>query len=189
MRKIIALVVVVGAVAAQLALAHAATEVARFPANNRFANAVSTAPDGTTTGVFVSREIGQPGGPIDRVAVIISRPDGAFTFLAGVLPQGAFQYAARSASLDVDLHAITLDPSSIGEIPANGVISIDWDATDVQHTAGNTVFNFGNVHVVIAGTRTDVVADVTGTVFGAPLVAPSGNMSSVTQSVIIVTRD
>jgi hypothetical protein len=189
MRKLFGLVVVVAVVVGSLALAHAATEVMRFPANNRFTAAFSTAPDGTSTGVFVTREIGQSGGPIDRITVITSSPDGTFSILSGVLPQGAFHYSVSSASVDIDLHSITLDPSSIGEVPANGVVSVDWEATDVQRTAGNSVFDFDNVHVVIAGTRTDVVADVTGTVFGAPLFEPGGNMSSVTQSVVVVTRD
>jgi hypothetical protein len=169
-------------------MAQAATEVAHFPANNRFASANSTAPDGTSTGVFVSREIGKPGGPVDTVSVIISRPDGSFTFAMGVLPQGAFHYTAQSASLDVDLNAITLD-TLIGEIPANGVVSVDWDGTSTTRTAGNSVQEFGNVRVIFAGVRTAVVADVTGTVFGAPLVDPIGDLLALSQQVTVITRN
>jgi len=188
MRKIVGLIVVLGAVVAQLAMARAATEVAHFPANNRFATAISNAPDGTSTGVFVTREIGQPGGPVDTVAVIISRPDGSFTLAIGVLPQGAFHFTPQSASLDVDLNAITLD-TLIGELPENGVVSVDWEGTDTQRTAGNSVSEFDNVRVIFSGVSTAVVAEVTGTVFGVPLVDPSGDLRQLSQQVTVITSD
>jgi len=188
MHKIVGHVVVLGAVVAQLSMAQAATEVAHFPANNRFASANSTAPDGSTTSVFVSREIGQPGGPVDTVSVITSGPDGSFTLAIGVLPQGAFQFSAQSASLDVDLNEITLS-TLIGELPENGVVSVDWDGTDTTRTAGNNVLDSGNVRVVFSGVRTTVVADVTGTVFGVPLVDPVGDLLALSQQVTIITQD
>jgi hypothetical protein len=188
MRKIVGLIVVLGAVVAQRATAQAATEVAHFPANNRFATAISNAPDGTSTGVFATREIGQPGGPVDTVAVIISRPDGSFTLAIGVLPQGAFQFTSQSASLDVDLNAITLD-TLIGELPENGVVSVDWDGTDTQRTAGNSVSEFDNVRVIFSGVSTAVVADVDGTVFGVPLVEPFGDLRQLSQQVTVITTN
>jgi len=188
MHKIVSCVVVLGAVVAQLGMAKAATEVAHFPANNRFATAISNAPDGTSTGVFVTREITQPGGPVDTVAVIISRPDGSFTLAIGVLPQGAFHFTPRSASLDVDLNAITLD-TLIGELPENGVVSVDWDGTDTERTAGNSVSEFDNVRVIFSGVTTAVVAEVAGTVFGLPLVDPFGDLRQLSQQVTVITTD
>lgn len=188
MRKISSLGVVLGVVLLSAGLAHAATEVARYPANNRFASAVSNAPDGTTTAVFVTRELTGRGGPVDSIFFIISEPDGSETLGSGVLPKGAFHFDAHSASVNVDINDITLD-FQIGVIPANGVIAVKWTATDVERTSGSTTFNFDTTHVVIAGTRVDVTSTVAGTVFGAPLVDASGTTSSVTQSVIIVTRD
>jgi hypothetical protein len=188
MRKIngLALVLVVGALIPQPA--HAATEVLRLPANNKFASAISNAPDGTTTGIFLSRHLTDSGGPIDSIFFIVSKPDGTFVEASATLPQGAFQIAAKSASLNVDLNAITLD-MQVGEIPANGVITVQWAGTDVQRMSGSVRFDFDTTHVVLSGTRTDVVANVTATVFGTPLVEPFGSFSTITQSVIIVTRD
>jgi hypothetical protein len=188
MLKTVGRVVVLGVVVAQLSMAQAATEVAHFPANNRFANAVSNAPDGTSTGVFVTREIGGSGGPVDRIGFIISRPDGIVTFGTGVLPSGAFHFNAHSASLDVDINAITLD-TSIGDIPEDGVISIDWEGTDTQRTAGNNVADFGNLRVIFAGVTTAVVADVTGTVFGVPLADPVGDLLKLSQQVTVITDE
>jgi hypothetical protein len=188
MRKIVGLVLGLGAVVAELSVVQAATEVAHFPANNRFASATSNAPDGSSTSVFVSREIGQPGGPVDTVSVITSQPDGSFTLAVGVLPQGAFQFSAQSASLDVDLNAITLT-TLIGELPENGVVSVDWDGTETTRTAGNSVLEFDNVRVIFSGVRTAVVADVTGTVFGVPLVSPVGDLLALSQQVTVITRD
>ena len=189
MRKITGLVALVGGVITQLSMAQAATEVVRLPANNQFVNAVSTDPvTGITTGVFVTRVIGQPGGPVDTVAVIVSS-ETEFNFASGVLPQGAFHVGAKSASLDVDINAITLD-TVVGELPENGVISLDWQGTDVQRISGSTKFDLGNGQALIVGTRTDVVSDLTGTVFGAP--APDdaiASISAVRSAVIIITFD
>jgi hypothetical protein len=188
MLKMVSGVVALGVVVAQLSTTQAATEVAHFPANNRFANAVSNAPDGTSTGVFVTREITGPGGPVDRIGFIISRPDGIIVFGTGVLPSGAFHFDAHSASLDVDINDITLD-TLIGEIPENSVISVDWEGTDTQRTAGNNVADFGNLRVIFAGVRTAVVANVTGTVFGVPLVNVGGDLLKLSQQVTVITRD
>ena len=189
MRKIIGLAVLVGGVIAQLSLAQAATEVLRLPANNQFISAVSTDPvTGLTTGVFVTRVLGEPGGPVDTVTVIVSS-ETVFNLASGVLPQGAFQVSARSASLDVDINAITLD-TVIGELPANGVISLDWQGDDIQRTAGNAKFDLGNGQAVIVGTRTEVAADLTGTIFGAPPADDAiGSISAVRMAVIVITFD
>jgi hypothetical protein len=187
MRKIISGVVFLGAVAALLSMARAATEVAHFPANNRFASVNITTADGTSIGVQATREIGNSGGPVDRIGFIISTPDGTFTFGTGVLPAGAFQYSAQAASLDVDLNAITLDVL-IGELPENGVISIDWEGTGTTRTAGNNVSDQGNLRVIFAGVRTAVVADVTGTLFGMPVDAV-GDLLALSQQVTVITRE
>jgi hypothetical protein len=188
MLKVVSRVVALGVVVAQLSTAQAATEVAHFPANNRFANVVVNAPDGTSTGVFVTREIGASGGPVDRIGFIISRPDGIIVFGSGVLPNGAFHFNANSASVDVDVNDIILD-TLIGDIPENSVISIDWEGTDLQRTAGNNVADFGNLRVIFSGVTTAVVADVTGTVFGVPLGDAVGDLMKLSQQVTVITTE
>src|SRR6476661_1127194 len=102
MRKVSGLVLAVGAVIAPLAIAQASTEVMRFDANNTFANAVSTDPaTGTSLGVFVTRQKGDRGGPVDTIFFVISSASGEFLFGGGTLPKGAFHADAHSASLDV----------------------------------------------------------------------------------------
>ncbi|HMF39727.1 MAG TPA: hypothetical protein VKQ32_03475 [Polyangia bacterium] len=187
MRKIFGMVLI-AVVLVPLSLARGATEVMRFPANNTFANAISNDPSGVTTGVFVSRNKGSRGGVVDQIFVIISQPDGTSTFFGGTLPAGAFHVDAHAASLEVDIHDITLTSSS-GEIPADGVVSIDWTRTSQQRMSGSVQFNFGNVHAVIAGTRLSVTSKVDGDVFGVPLVAPFGEVDVVTQSVIVITKN
>lgn len=187
MRKIFGLVLV-AAVVAPLSLARAATEVQRFPANNTFANAISVEPDGTTTGVFVSRNKGSKGPVVDQIFVIVSLPDGTSTFFGGTLPIGAFHVSVHSASLNVDIHDITLTSSS-GDLPANGVIGVNWTRTSQTRMSGSVQFNFGNIHAIISGTRLTVVSKVAGSVFGEPLVDPFGEVDTVTQSVIVITKD
>ena len=187
MRKIFGLALV-AAVVVPLSQARAATEVMRLPANNTFADAISNDPSGVTTGVFVSRNKGSKGPVVDSIFFIISQPDGTSTFGSGTLPTGAFHVDAHSASLNVDINDITLDFSS-GDLPADGVISIDWTRTSQTRMSGSVQFNFDNIHAVIAGTRLTVVSDVDGSVFGVPLVDPFGEVDTVTQSVIVITKD
>jgi hypothetical protein len=187
MRKLSGLVMV-GAVVVPLSLAQAATEVVRFPANNTFANVVSNDPvTGTATGVFVTRAKGSAGGPVDSIFFIISRPDGTNTFGAGTLPQGAFQVSGHTASLEVDINAITLDFQE-GEIPENGLITADWLATDVQRISGAAKFEFDNVMALFVGTGADVASDAAGEVFGVPMVDPVGSLRLLHQGLIIVTK-
>ena len=189
MRKLSGVVAFVGAVIAPVCLAQASTEVARYPANNTFVTAVSNDDvTGISTGVFVSREIGQSGGPIDRIGVIISQGSNLIFFGGGTLPSGAFHVNAKSASVSVDLHNITLDFQS-GDVPANGVVTANWAATDVQHDAGNSKYTFGNVQILFVGTGTDATAAITGSVFGTPLAAPFGSLRFVREAYIVITHD
>jgi len=192
MRKInvlVSVLVFVAAVVVPLSFARAATEVMRLPANNTFVDAISTDPNtGATTGVFVSRNKGSKGVAVDTIFFAVSQPDGTSISGGGTLPRGAFHVDAHAASLDVDVNAIKLDFSS-GNIPADGVISIDWTRTSQQRMSGSAQFTFGNVHAVIAGTRLTVVSRVDGDVFGVPLVDPTGEVDVVTQSVIVITKD
>jgi hypothetical protein len=169
-----------------LSIAHA-TEVMRFPANNMFASAISTVGD-NTTGVFVTHAKGSRGGPVDSIFVIFSGLNGA-SFVGGTLPAGAFHIDAKSASLDVDISEIAVEQSS-GDLPATGLISVDWNATGVTHTSGSAQFNFDNTHVIIAGTSTNAEAGVDGSVLGTAMVDDAfGFLSSSKQAVIIVTQD
>src|SRR4051812_14836881 len=165
-------------------LAHAA-EVTRLPANNMFANAVSTDEAGTSTGVFVTREKGK--GTVDSIFVIISSPSGA-SFISGTLPKGAFHADAKSASLDVDISEIIVSFES-GDLPETGLISVDWHATDVTRISGNTKFEFDNTHVNIVGTSASSPANVVGSVLGTDMVAATGDLSTTKQAVIIITKD
>ncbi len=159
-----------------------AAEVTQIYTNNQFANATSTDPNtGNTIGIFVSRQKGK-GAPVDSVFMIVSGPSG-FAELGGVLPKGAFHVSAKSASLDVDIADIAANVN-IG-FPATGTVSVDWHAGDVTRTSGNTKFEFGNTTVNIVGTATSATADVTGSFFGADLIAPTGDLSLAHDSVII----
>jgi hypothetical protein len=50
---------------------------------------------GTSTGVFVSRELGQRGGPIYRVFYIVSQADGTTIFGGGLLDNDDFRITAH----------------------------------------------------------------------------------------------
>jgi hypothetical protein len=187
MRKVSGLVLL-GAVLVPLSLAQAA-EVMRLPANNAMANAISTDPaTGATAGIFVTREKGTQGGPVDRIFFIISAPSGEFLAGGGVLPKGAFHADAHSASLDIDIHDVPLDFSA-GEIPADGVISVDWQVTNTTRDSGVTKLQFDNVTVNFVGTRATSGADVDGEIFGAGLIAPTGDLTYIHQATIIITKD
>jgi hypothetical protein len=187
-------VLVVGAVFVQLSLmpspASAATEVARFPANNSFLVANSNDPvTGTSTSVGVTRELGFPGGPVYRVFYLVSNPDqGLFQFGTGLIDAQDFQITPHAASLNVDINTLTLD-SQEGPLPENGVIDVEWEGTGVQREAGGTIFEFDNVRGVFVGTSLTTTADITGSVFGTALVDPFGDIRSLHQAVIVITRD
>jgi hypothetical protein len=159
-----------------------AAEVTNLYTNNQFANAVSTDSAGNTIGVFVTREKGK-GAPIDSIFVIVSDPFGNSAGVGGILPKNAFKVSAKKASVDVDIDDIDVT-SSFGTLP-DGVISVDWAATDVTRESGSTKFQFGNTSVNIVGTSTSSPATVTGTVLGAPLVNPTGDLSRAHESVHI----
>jgi hypothetical protein len=183
--------VMVGAVMAQLSTANAATEVARFPANNSFLSANSNDPvTGTSTSVLVTRELGQPGGPVYRVSYLVSNANtGEFIFGSGLIDAQDFQITPHSGSVDVDINAITLD-QQVGDLPENGVISIQWEGTgESERISGGSVNVSDNVRFIFVGTGLTVPADVTGSVFGAPLVDPFGDIRILHQAVIVITRN
>src|SRR6185369_13167886 len=142
MRTVIGLSLI-GVVVTQLSSAQAATEVARFPAHNTFLSAISNDPvTGNSTSVLVTRELGQRGGPVYRVSVLISNADtGLFFFAAGLIDAQDFQVTPKRASLSVDINTLTLDMLQ-GQLPANGVITIQWEGTGVQRDSGGTIFDF-----------------------------------------------
>jgi hypothetical protein len=114
--------------------------------------------------------------------VFSSGPSG-FSFVSGTLPQGAFHSDAKSASLDIDIADIE-DATGFG-FPDSGVISVDWAATDVSRTSGNTKLDMGPVTANIVGTTTFTVANISGSVLGVDMVAPTGYLNLVHTSVIV----
>jgi len=180
MRRISGLVLAASLVL-PVSFAHAA-EVTQLYSNNQFASANSTDPDtGTTTGIFVTREKGK-GEPRDSIFMIVSGPSG-FSLISGTLPKNAFKVNAKSASLDVDVADIV--PEVEFGFPTDGIVHVDWQATDITRTSGGSKQEFGNTTVNIVGTSTDSPANITGSFIGAPLVAPMGNLSRAHSSVII----
>jgi len=188
MTKRLSGVVLVASLLAPLSLAHAATEVTRFSANNTFANAISTdEATGTTTGVFVTRSKGGKGGTVDSIFFVISGPTETI-YAQGILPRGAFRVDGTGASLNVDVADVTL-VMDCGCVPAHGIISAEWDVTDRTRTSGNTHFDFGGVHVVSVATGTTAVSTVSGSVLGAEMVAPMGDMTALREATIMVSKD
>jgi hypothetical protein len=164
-----------------LTVAHAA-EVTQLYTNNLFAIASSTDDaTQTSTEVVVTREKGK-GAFVDTIFVQISGPTG-FSFIQGTLPKNALQITAAKASVDVDLSEIAVTQSQ--NFPAAGIVSVDWAATDVTRTSGNTKFQFGNESVNIVGTSTFADAITSGSVLGTDLVNPSGFLNIAHASVII----
>jgi hypothetical protein len=160
-----------------------AAEVTKFSSNNLFASANSTDPEGTTTSVFVTREKGK-GAPRDTIFVAISGPSG-FSFISGALPNGALKITKKKASVDVAIGDIMVTGES-GELPADGVVSVDWDAGDVTRTSGNEVIDGGpGVRIHVHGHSTSAAADIDGSVLGTALVAPTGDISTVHDTVQI----
>ena len=183
MQKKIAGLVLAVSLIAPLSAARAA-EVMHLSSNNLFAGANSfDEATQTTTSVFVTREKTK-GQPRDSIGVVISGPSG-FSFLSGVLPAGALSINKKKASLDVVIGDIAVIDTT-GDLPADGVISIDWDAGDVERTSGDVVFEPGpGVRVHIHGHRTFAPAAIDGSVLGTALVAPTGDISTVHDTVMI----
>ena len=180
MRRIAGLVLVVS-LFVPLSLAHAA-EVTQLYTNNLFA--VATSNDDatqTSTQVFVARVKGK-GAFVDTISVQISGPAG-FSFIRGTLPKNALQITAAKASLDVDLSELTNIESQ--DFPAEGIVSVDWTATDVTRTSGNTKFESGNLKANIVGTATFAEAISSGSVLGTDLVNPLAFLNVAHTSVII----
>jgi hypothetical protein len=164
-----------------VSLAHAA-EVTQLYTNNLFASAVTTDEAGHSIGVFVTREKGK-GAPRDSIFVIFSDTFGNSTSIRGTLPKNALRITAKKASLDVDIDDIDVIEES-GTLP-DGVISVDWAATDVTRTSGGSKIQFGNTTVSFVGTSTSSPANISGSVLGNALVAPTGDISLAHTSVII----
>jgi len=179
----------VGAVLAQLSSAQAATEVARFPANNTFLNANSNYPDGTSVGVGVTRVLGQPGGPRYELFYIVSNfEQGLFQFGSGLIDAQDFQVTPDGGSLFVDLNTVTLD-QQVGDIPGDGIIDVEWEGTGSQRQAGAVFFESENVRGIVTGTTLTNPADITGSAFGTPLFEPFGEIRMLTTEVIVITRE
>ena len=179
------------AVMGHLSTANAATEVARFPANNSFLSAISNDDvTGDSTSILVTRELTQAGGPVYRISYLISNSiTGDFEFGTGLIDTKDVHFSAHSASVDVDINAITLD-QQVGDLPENGVISIKWQGTDdVQRISGGSVNVSDNVRFLFVGTSVDITADITGSVFGTPLVDPFGDIRILSEAVIVITRN
>ena len=180
MRRISGLILV-ASLCLPLSLAHAA-EVTQLYTNNLFAIASSNdEATQTSTQVVVTREKGK-GTFRDTIFVGISGPTG-FSFIQGTLPKNALRISASKASLDVDLSQITVTLSQ--DFPAEGLVSVDWAATNVTRTSGNTKFDSGNQKVNIVGTSTFADAITSGSVVGTDLVAPFGFLNVAHTSVII----
>jgi hypothetical protein len=187
MRTLCGLVVVV-AVMAQLSTAKAATEVARFPANNSFLMANSNEVDGTSRSVGVTRELTQSGGPVYRVFYLVTNFEtGLFMLGSGLIDRQDFQITPHAASLDIDINAITLD-TQIGDLPEDGQISVQWEGTDVQRISGGSVDVSDNIRFLFVGTSVDVTADITGSMFGTPLFEPFGDIRILSSAVIVITQ-
>jgi len=181
MQKKIAGLVLAVSLIAPLAVAHAA-EVTNLLTNNLFAGANSTVGE-TTTSVFVTREKGK-GQPRDSIGITISGPSG-FSILSGTLPDGALTINKTNASVDVVISDIAVI-FQFGDFPADGVVSVDWAAGDVERTSGNVILDGGpGVTIHIHGHRTFAAADIEGSVLGAALVAPTGDISTVHDNVQI----
>jgi hypothetical protein len=159
-----------------------ADEVRQIYTNNLFAKAVTTDAAGNSIGVFVTREKGK-GAPRDSIFVIFSDTFGNSTSIRGTLPKNALKITANKASLNVDIDDIDVI-EEVGTLP-DGVITVSWVATDVTRTSGGSRMQFGNQTVNFVGTSTDSPANISGSVLGTTLVAPTGDISLAHTSVII----
>jgi hypothetical protein len=183
MQKKIAGLVLAVSLIAPLAVARAA-EVTKISSNNLFASAnLNDEATQTSTSVFVSREKGK-GAPRDSVFVIMSGPSG-FSLISGVLPNGALKINKKSASLDVVIGDIAVI-DQIGDLPADGVVSLDWAAGNVTRTSGNQVMEVApGVRVHVHGHSTSAAADIDGSVLGTAMGAAFGDISTVHDTVQI----
>ena len=158
-----------------------AAEVTQLYSNNLFADAVSTDESGNTIGIFVTREKGK-GAPRDSISINFSDAFGNNATLNGVLPKNALKINTNKASLDVNIDDIDVTFES-GTLP-DGVISVNWAATDGTRISGNTKFEIGPMKVNIVGTSIDSPANATGSVLGIPFAA-AGSLRLVHDSIII----
>jgi acetamidase/formamidase len=183
MQKKIAGLVLAVSLIAPLAVARAA-EVTKISSNNLFAGAnLNDEATQTTTSVFVSREKGK-GAPRDNIFVIISGPSG-FSFISGALPNGALKINKKKASLDVEIGDIAVVDTT-GDLPADGVVSLEWNAGDVTRTSGNQVIEPGpGVRIHIHGHSTSAAADIDGSVLGTAMGNATGDISTVHDTVQI----
>jgi len=179
----------VGVVMAQVSMAKAETEVVRFAAHNSFLMATSNDPTtGITRQVGVVRELNNAGGPVYRVFYIVSNFDiGLFLLGSGIIDAQDVRITPQSASVDVDINAITLD-FQIGDVPEDGRINIRWEATELQRIAGGSFELDPNVRFNFVGTALDAPSDITGTVFGEQLVDPFGDIRILSSATIRITR-
>lgn len=183
MQKKIAGLVLAVSLMAPLAVARAA-EVTNLLTNNLFAGANSTSADGlTTTSVFVTREKGK-GAPRDSIFVGISGPSG-FSFISGTLPKNALKINKKKASVDVVIGDI-VPTGETGDLPDNGVVSVEWNANDVERTSGDVILDGGpGVTIHIHGHRTFAPADIDGSVLGTSMDNATGDISTVHDNVQI----
>jgi len=179
----------VGVVCAQLSTAQAATEVLRFSANNSFLNANSNDPvTGNSTSVGVVRVLGEPGGPEYRLFYLISNFEtGLFLLGSGLIDAQDFQVNPQRGSLFVDINTVTLD-TQVGDLPENGIIDVEWEGTGVQRQSGSVFLQRDFVLGIAAGTDVTNPAEITGSVFGTPLVDPFGDIRILHSGTIIITR-
>jgi len=180
MGKMVSGIVLAVALLAPISIARAA-EVQQLYTNNMFASASWSDGAGTFTSVLVTRMKGKDAGP-DTVSVFSFGP-GGFNSLIGTLPKGAFHNSAKSASLEIEIGDI--ENASGGGFPADGVISVNWAATDIDRTSGNNRIVSPPVAVNIVGTTTFTIANVSGTAFGAEMQDTGGYLNRVHTSVII----
>jgi hypothetical protein len=76
----------------------------------------------------------------------------------------------------------------IGEVPANGVIDVEWEGTGVQRDSGVTISDEDFARFLFVGTSVTNPADITGSVFGVPLVEPFGDIRILNSAVIRIIR-
>jgi hypothetical protein len=151
-----------------------AAEVTQIYSNNLFADANTFDPTtNVSIGVSVSRVKGK-GAPVDTLFAIVVTPAG-FATIQGTLPKNALHITAKAASLEVDIADLT-DVFNSG-FPASGVISVDWHATGVERTSGNSKEGGGQVGFTNVGTATQSDAEISGTFFGGDLVDPTGTIN------------